>query len=122
MRSKQLRGSGPNWVEVIRHSWQFIILTIALFLDTFQNLGIREYDYDRMSKLTKEQAIAFRKRWQMVNDAEIEELRNTSPAEKLRQTATLMASAQALGWSDSSNTDETSVWERWQQLRKKYCG
>ena len=40
-----------------------------------------------MSKLTKEQAIAFRKRWQIVNAAEIKELRNTSLAEKLQQTA-----------------------------------
>lgn len=75
-----------------------------------------------MGKLTKEQAIAFRKRWQTVNEAEIEELRNTTVAEKLRQTAALMASAQALGWSDSSNADEARVWERWQKLRKKYCG
>lgn len=75
-----------------------------------------------MSKLTKEQAIAFRKRWQIVNAAEIKELRNTSLAEKLQQTAALMASVQVMVWSDAIDSDETEIWQRWQQLREKYRG
>ncbi|MCZ6820934.1 MAG: hypothetical protein O7G31_15810 [Calditrichaeota bacterium] len=75
-----------------------------------------------MSKLTKEQALAFRKRWQIVNAAEIKELRNTSLAEKLQQTAALMASVQAMGWSETLDSDETEIWQRWQQLREKYRG
>ncbi|MFQ5602559.1 MAG: hypothetical protein ACE5HS_04755 [bacterium] len=75
-----------------------------------------------MSKLTKEQAIAFRRRWQAVNAAELEELRNTNLADKLQQTAALMASAQSMGWSETIDSDEAEVWQRWQQLREKYYG
>lgn len=75
-----------------------------------------------MGKLTKEQALAFRKRWQTVNAAEIKELRNTHLAEKLQQTAALMASVRAMGWSDPIDSHEAVVWQRWQQLREKYRG
>ncbi|MFQ5710084.1 MAG: hypothetical protein ACE5HO_21735 [bacterium] len=75
-----------------------------------------------MGQLTKEQALAFRKRWQMVNTAESKELRKTTLAEKLQQTAALMASGQALGWNDPIDSDEAELWQRWQQLREKYRG
>ncbi len=75
-----------------------------------------------MGQLTKEQALAFRKRWQMVNTAESRELRKTSFAEKLQQTDALMASGQALGWNNAIDSDEAELWERWQQLREKYRG
>ncbi|MFQ5677662.1 MAG: hypothetical protein ACE5G1_17365 [bacterium] len=75
-----------------------------------------------MGQLTKEQALAFRKRWQMVNAAESKELRKTTLAEKLQQTAALMTSGQALRWNDAIDSDEARLWERWQQLREKYRG
>ena len=75
-----------------------------------------------MGQLIKDQVLAYRKRWQLVNDAEIEELRNTSLAAKLRKTAVLMASAHAMGWHDALESDEVTVWERWQKLREKYRG
>ncbi|RMD92957.1 MAG: hypothetical protein D6813_04925 [Calditrichaeota bacterium] len=75
-----------------------------------------------MGQLIKDQVVAYQKRWQMVNEAEIQELRNTSRADKLRKTAMLMVSAQAMGWNDAVNSDEVNVWERWQKLREKYHG
>lgn len=75
-----------------------------------------------MKRITKEQATAFRKRWAMVNEAEIIELRQTPIVEKLRQTAVLMTSVQAMGWDDTVGADETEVWARWQRLRAQYHG
>lgn len=74
------------------------------------------------NQLTKEQAAAYRKRWALVNEAEIVELRQTSPAEKFRQTAALMASVRVMGWEDSLKEDEEIVWARWQYLREQYNG
>lgn len=73
-----------------------------------------------MSRLTKAQARAFRKRWQLVNAAEVEELRKTSLAEKFRQTAALMASGRDLGWGDDFDSGEAEVWDRWRRLRQAY--
>ncbi len=75
-----------------------------------------------MNRITKEQAVAFRKRWTMVNDAEIAELLQTPMDKKLQQTAALMASVQAMGWDNTISSDEAEVWSRWQQLRAKYHG
>jgi hypothetical protein len=75
-----------------------------------------------MKRTTKEQATAFRRRWAMVNEAEIVELRQTPIAEKLQQTAALMASVQAMGWDDTIGVDESEVWARWQRLRARYHG
>jgi len=65
-----------------------------------------------MGQLIKDQAVAYQKRWQLANEAEIQELRRTSLAEKLQQTATLMASGQALGWNDPTDSDEAELWQR----------
>lgn len=75
-----------------------------------------------MGQLIKDQVLAYQKRWQMVNAAEIQELRHTSIAEKLRKTADLMASVQAMGWRDALESDEIKVWERWKKLRENYRG
>jgi len=75
-----------------------------------------------MAHLTKDEVIAYQKRWQFVNEAEIAELRNTTLTEKLRRTAALMASTQAMGWQPGLDSDKARVWERWQELRKKFLG
>ncbi len=72
-----------------------------------------------MNRITKEQATAFRKRWTLVNDAEIAELLQTPMDEKLQQTAALMATVQAMDWDNAMAPDEVEVWSRWQQLRTK---
>lgn len=44
------------------------------------------------TRLTKEEAEAFKMRWEAVNAAEIEELRRTPMSQKMRQLAALMVS------------------------------
>jgi hypothetical protein len=48
----------------------------------------------------KNEISEYRKRWALVNAAEIQELRRTSLSEKARQTAALMESARSLGWME----------------------
>jgi hypothetical protein len=65
--------------------------------------------------LTRAQARAYVARWRAVRAAEIRELRAASPESKLRQTASLMLSARALGW----RVPESSLArERWRALRQ----
>jgi len=70
--------------------------------------------------MNRSEALAFRDRWKAVNDAEREELRNTPVEVKFRQLAALMASAQALGWTEDLAGEEAEVRERWARLRKAY--
>ncbi len=72
--------------------------------------------------LTKKQAQAFRDRWRKVNEAEIEELRRTSPDRKFKQLAALMASVKAFGWEKSLREGEEEVRKRWIRLYKAFCG
>ena len=65
-----------------------------------------------------QEVLEFKKRWALVNAAEIEELRSTSLGDKARQTAALMASAIGLGWMDLNDPQEEEVRERWNALRK----
>ena len=70
--------------------------------------------------MTKSEAIAFQKRWEKVNRAEREELQNTSPIEKLRQLAALMASVDAFSWREALADEEADARTRWIRLRKAY--
>ena len=72
--------------------------------------------------ITKAEGRAYLARWKLVNEAEIEELRSTPPEEKLRQLAALMASVEALGWSEPLQAGEAEVRERWRRLRKAWNG
>ena len=71
-------------------------------------------------QITKTEAQAFKARWEVVNAAERLELCNTSPANKLRQLAALMASVKAFGWTKALSEEEEMVRERWNTLRRKY--
>jgi hypothetical protein len=73
-------------------------------------------------RLTRAEARAYVARWQRVNAAEIQELRRTPMAVKLRQLAAMMATARALGWTEALAEGEAEVWERWNRLRKAYRG
>ena len=74
------------------------------------------------STLSREDAQAFRARWDMVNAAEQAELRTTSLSQKLHQLAALMGSVQSLGWSEALAAEETEVRARWTRLRKLVNG
>lgn len=71
-------------------------------------------------RMTESEARAFRARWEMVNRAELEELRTTSMAEKARQLVALMESAEELGWQERQGSEEVEVRERWNELRRAY--
>jgi hypothetical protein len=72
--------------------------------------------------LSRKEAQAFRRRWEMVNAAERAELRATPLDDKLRQLAALMASVQALGWTDVLAREEAEVRIRWNRLRATLNG
>jgi putative transcriptional regulator len=70
--------------------------------------------------LTREEAQAYKRRWDMVNAAERKELASLSMAHKFRQVAALLASAKTLGWNEDRIAEENLVRERWSQLRKEH--
>jgi len=72
------------------------------------------------AKMTKAEGQAFQKRWDAINRAEREELRNTSVSDKLHQLAALMASIDQLGWREALEEEESEVRDRWNKLRKAY--
>lgn len=70
--------------------------------------------------LTKAQAGEFRKRWQLVNAREEEELRSVSLEVKLQQFMTLLGWARQFGWTEALSEGEAEVRERWARLRKAH--
>ncbi len=72
------------------------------------------------NRITKSEALAFRKRWNMINDAERKELRNTSLIEKIRQLAALMSSVKEMGWTKALTAENKEVRNRWNKLRRYY--
>lgn len=71
-------------------------------------------------QISKSEAQAFRKRWEIVNTFEKEELRLISANEKIGQLMTLMASAKELGWTEVLEMEANVVRDRWNELRKVY--
>jgi hypothetical protein len=74
----------------------------------------------RRKKMTKAEARAWMARWQLVNEAERNELQATPPEVKLQQIATLMSWVKPLGWTEALAAEEAEVRERWMRLRKSY--
>ena len=70
--------------------------------------------------ISREEAQAFKRRWEAVNAAERGELATTPLADKFHQVAALLTSAQKLGWTEDSAAEENLVRERWAQLRREY--
>ena len=73
-------------------------------------------------KITREEARAFRKRWEAVNAAKREELRRMSMEDKLRQLAALMASRDLFSRTEEMREEEAEVRERWNRLRRALRG
>lgn len=71
-------------------------------------------------KMTREEALAWKARWEFVNAAEREELRTASPEHKLRQLAALMASVEPLGLTRALREGEGEVRARWVHLKESY--
>lgn len=72
--------------------------------------------------LTKAEARAFRKRWQLVNAREEEELRSTPLEVKWRQFITMLGWARQFGWQHDLEEGVAEVRERWARLRKALRG
>lgn len=70
--------------------------------------------------MTKAEAAAFKERWRLVNERQLQELREMSIEEKFKQLAALMASVDAMGWSESLKEGEEEVRERWMRLKAFY--
>ena len=73
-------------------------------------------------KITKKQAREYKRRWKLVNQAEIEELRRTPMELKFRQLQMLMASVDEMGWRDGLADGVEEVRERWALLRRRLLG
>jgi hypothetical protein len=72
------------------------------------------------NRITKSEALEFRKRWKIANALEEEELRALSANEKLEQLAMLMALAKELDWTEPMEREASKVRSRWNKLRKVY--
>ena len=64
--------------------------------------------------MTKEEAVEFKQRWDLVNAARIEEVRRMSMTEKLDDLEVLYEFGEELGWSVSTGE---KGWEYWSRLR-----
>jgi len=69
--------------------------------------------------LTKEEAIQYLERWRLVNARITQEIRDTSPKEKLRETAVMFEAAHSLGWTDSLAQGEEEARARWILLKER---
>jgi hypothetical protein len=67
--------------------------------------------------MTKEEALAFKARYEAVNAFEIDELRSTSVEVKIKQTEALMASVTQFGWEKGLCEQESEVRDRWVRLK-----
>ena len=71
-------------------------------------------------KPTKADYIAYVNRWSVVNEYERSELRRTPVSHKLKQLATLMASAALFSRAEESAPEDAETWKRWNLLRKAH--
>ncbi|HEX8070081.1 MAG TPA: hypothetical protein VF546_09035 [Pyrinomonadaceae bacterium] len=69
--------------------------------------------------MTREEALAYKTRWRLVNEAHAAEIRRTPVALKLQQLALMYEAAHALGWQAQLRAGEAEVRERWRRLKEK---
>ena len=70
--------------------------------------------------LSRREAVLFKKRWEAVNAAEIEELRRTPISQKMQQLASLMGLVKELGWYKILSEGEAELRNRWNRLKDAY--
>lgn len=74
------------------------------------------------TRITKEEAEAFKMRWEAVNAFQLEELRRTPPHLKVLQLSTLMTWVKDFKWEKALKMDESVVRKRWERLKRIYGG
>ncbi len=70
--------------------------------------------------VNKKEAAAYKARWRLVQQAELEETRRTSADVKYRQFLELLKWTRQLGWTEYLSKDDPMVRERWRKLREAY--
>ena len=75
-----------------------------------------------MEKMNKAAVQAWKQRWEIVNQFEIEELRRTPPEIKYQQFLTLLAWAKEYEWTEELAKGEAEVRARWVRLKKAQRG
>ena len=70
--------------------------------------------------LLKETAVEYRRRWQAVHEAEIEEIAQTPLATKLRQLSLLVESRNLFATKPDFAPQDAEVLDRWNRLRRYY--
>ena len=66
--------------------------------------------------MDRAQALAWKERWRLVHEKEIEELRRMTIEERLRQLDTMFVLANELGWDAALAAEEEEVRQRWSSL------
>ncbi len=81
-----------------------------------------ELERSRMDepRITKEEALAFTRRWELVTAAQRDELRRMSPGERFRRLNALYLVARTMGWNTRNPEEEAKVRETWLALRRYY--
>ena len=75
-----------------------------------------------MVPITPAEALAYSRRWEMVKEVELIELRRTSMDVKLRQLSALMASRGIFGVEPQRQNGVQLVRDRWARLRQASGG
>ncbi len=70
--------------------------------------------------ITREQARAWKERWRLVREREIQELRETPMEVKAAQTAAMMAMAPYFPETEQERIEREEMRERWAELRRRY--
>ena len=71
--------------------------------------------------LLKETAVEYRRRWQAVHEAEIEEIGQTPLATKLRQLFLLVESGNLFATKPDFAPEDAEVLDRWNRIRRYYA-
>jgi hypothetical protein len=69
-------------------------------------------------EMTKEAVKAWKAGLERANEAEVQQLRETAPTEKLLQLDRLMTFADELGWNAKRADEDAEVRRRWQALKR----
>jgi hypothetical protein len=70
--------------------------------------------------LLKEAAAEYRRRWQAVHEAEIDEIRQTPLTTKLRQLSVLIESRNLFATEPDFPPQDAEVLDRWNRIRRHY--
>lgn len=70
--------------------------------------------------MDRDQALAWKERWRLVRERDIEELKAMSIEDRLRQLDTMFVLANVLGWDEALTREEEEVRERWSRLYRLF--